>query len=84
MNLTKLLGKSVLVALLGMTGITAAAQKSTISPIPQMIEWGNEKAFDNSVTFKLKGAATADKDAVALLGKYTCDNGKGIKLVIGI
>lgn len=83
MNLTKLLGKSVLVALLGMTGITAAAQKSTISPIPQMIEWGNEKAFDNSVTFKLKGAATADKDAVALLGKYTCDNGKGIKLVIG-
>ena len=76
--------KNILYSLvLGAVPCAATAQEVTISPIPQFIEWRAEKAFDNNVTFKAKGAEKADADAVALLRKSFNIDGKGIKLVIG-
>ncbi|MBQ5818230.1 MAG: beta-N-acetylglucosaminidase domain-containing protein, partial [Bacteroidaceae bacterium] len=61
----------------------ADAQKVTVSPLPQEISWGSEKAFDKSVAFKVKGLKSADADAVALLQKNFNLDGKKIKLIIG-
>jgi hyaluronoglucosaminidase len=82
MKFIKLFGRTLLTALFGITATGATAQKAQISPIPQSIEWGSEKAFDNTVTFKIKGIKTADKDAIALLTKHL-KAGKEIKMTIG-
>ena len=82
MKFIKLFGRTLLTALFGITATGATAQKAQISPIPQSIEWGSEKAFDNTVTFKTKGIKTADKDAIALLTKHL-KAGKEIKMTIG-
>lgn len=60
---------------------TATGQIARISPVPQRIQWG-AKAFVRPSALNLKGASTADKDAVAaLLKQFTA--GKGVKLTIG-
>ena len=82
MKFIKLFGRTLLATLFGITATGATAQKAQISPIPQSIEWGSEKAFDNTVTFKIKGIKTADKDAIALLTKHL-KTGKEIKMTIG-
>ena len=49
--------------LLIMSFITAFAQRTTVSPLPQQITWG-EVAFSNDSEFYLVGADMADQDAV--------------------
>ena len=61
----------------------STAQRVTISPLPQEITWGATKAFNNNVSFKVKGIKTADTDALALLKKRFNLDGKKIKLTIG-
>ena len=58
-----------------------SAQIVDISPSPQKIEWGT-KAFDRPVSFNIKGAEAADKDAVEAL-RHTFSQGRGVKLTIG-
>ncbi len=61
---------------------SAPAQQITVSPLPQNISWG-EKAFDNTVTFRLTGAEDADADAVALL-QDKLNTGEGsVELIVG-
>ena len=62
---------------------TSIAQTVTISPQPQKINWGEAKAFDNNVSFKVKGLKTADTDATALLKKEINIDGKDVTLIIG-
>lgn len=69
--------------LLSVAALSAEAQKATVSPLPQSIEWGKKKAFSSTATFVLKGDQEADKDAVALLRGKVRVGGKGIKLIIG-
>lgn len=57
------------------------AQQVQISPVPQNIVWG-QKAFDKPAAVKLKGASTADADAVAAL-THAIPAGKGVKVTIG-
>ena len=61
---------------------TSIAQTVTVSPQPQKINWG-AKAFDNNVSFKVKGLKTADADATALLKKEINIDGKDVTLIIG-
>ncbi|MBQ2367370.1 MAG: hypothetical protein II296_03525, partial [Bacteroidaceae bacterium] len=76
--------KNTLFTIMALAASTAAdAQKVTVSPLPQEISWGSEKAFDKSVAFKVKGLKSADADAVALLQKNFNLDGKKIKLIIG-
>ena len=67
MNFIKSLKNTLCLTLLLSLGQAAAAQTVTISPLPQEINWGTSKAFDCNVAFKVKGAKTADADALALL-----------------
>ena len=60
------------------------AQKATVSPLPQQIEWG-EKAFDRSVPIQLVGADRMDADALQVLRESSlalCDEAT-VKLVVG-
>ena len=73
----------LLSALVALTTLGAVAQKTEIYPKPQQVQWGSEKAFDNTVAYTLVGAADADADAVALLQKnFKTENGT-ISLTIG-
>lgn len=58
------------------------AQQVTISPIPQNISWG-QKAFSNTTSFYLNGAAAADQDAVALLNSKLSIGTSGVEIVLG-
>lgn len=80
--ISRTLLKSALAAAI-ITGATTAAtaQQTAISPTPQRIAW-SQKAFDRPQHISLKGAETADTDAVAaLLSQFA--KGKGVKVVIG-
>lgn len=59
------------------------AQPVSISPIPQSVVWGKQKAFKNTASFEIKGEKTADTDAIALLKSKISTNKKGIQLIIG-
>ncbi len=59
-----------------------AAQRTTISPLPQEITWG-EKAFSNSTAFILVGADEADVDAVNLLRSKLNTTEGTVNIVIG-
>ena len=83
MNFIKSLKNTLCLTLLLSLGQAAAAQTVTISPLPQEINWGTSKAFDCNVAFKVKGAKTADADALALLKSRFSLDGKRIKLTIG-
>ncbi len=61
----------------------AAAQQTDIFPKPQQVKWGTEKAFDNTVAYTLVGAADADADAVALIGKHFATTNGAVSLTIG-
>jgi hyaluronoglucosaminidase len=63
-------------------GVHIYAQQAIISPVPQSIVWGL-KAFDNSVTYQLKGEASADVDAVALLTSSLKLAAAGVELIVG-
>ena len=58
-------------------------QASGIFPQPQQVQWGEGKAFDNTVAYTLVGAADADADAVALIGKYLKTENGTMQLIIG-
>lgn len=83
MDFTRIFKKTLCLALLLSIGQASTAQKITVSPLPQEITWGETKAFDSNVSFKVKGLKTADTDALALLQKKFNLDGKKIKLVIG-
>ena len=53
----------LLSALVALTTLGAVAQKTEIYPKPQQVQWGSEKAFDNTVAYTLVGDADADADA---------------------
>ena len=71
-------------ALLCGMSLPAAAQRVTVSPVPQAVTWG-EKAFDKPSSVKLNGSDRADADAVALLNRHfdTTGKGKAVKITIG-
>ena len=78
--------KKLLVALslvLMAINLTVLAQKTTISPLPQSVSWGDTKAFDNSSTFAIVGAETADSCAVELLRKNLSSDNGSINIIIG-
>ena len=83
MIVRRILKSTLCLLFMGSIAHTATAQEITVSPIPQQIEWGGEKAFDNNAAFKVKGAEKADADAMALLAKRCNLDGKEIKLLIG-
>ncbi|MBR2301451.1 MAG: beta-N-acetylglucosaminidase domain-containing protein, partial [Bacteroidaceae bacterium] len=60
-----------------------SAQKVEISPKPQIISWGSNKAFNNNVSYKLVGAETADADAVNLFKKNFTIADNGVEVIIG-
>ena len=61
----------------------AMAQSIRISPPPQEIQWSEEKAFDNNVSYTITGEADADTDAINLVkGKLAIEEG-GIQIIIG-
>lgn len=76
-----LLKSALAIALTGVSATAATAQQTAISPTPQSITWG-PKAFDRPQAISLRGADTADADAVAaLLGAFA--KGNGVKVTIG-
>ena len=75
--------KTLLSALLALATAGAVAQQTEIYPIPQQVAWGSGKAFDNTAAYTLVGAAEADADAVALLGKHFTTEGGTVTLTIG-
>ena len=75
--------KTFLSALLTLATVGAVAQQTDIFPKPQQVEWGSEKAFDNTVAYTLMGAAEADADAVALLAKHFATENGTVSLTIG-
>ena len=74
--------KRILTLCLSLAGLVAAAQTVTVSPLPQQISWG-AKAFDNTTTYTLTGAADADADAVALASEKLGMGAPGVELVMG-
>ena len=77
--------KSILLSLLlGLGAGKAAAQKITVSPIPQNIEWG-AKAFDGTATYKFTGSEEADADAVAALTAFRAPQtgSADVEIIIG-
>ena len=60
-----------------------SAQKVEVSPKPQIISWGSNKAFNNNVSYKLVGAETADADAVNLFKKNFTIADNGVEVIIG-
>ena len=67
----------------GLATAPAVAQQVTVSPLPQQIEWGTEKAFDNTTTYTLTGADDADSDAVSLLQSELNIGTEGVQIIIG-
>ncbi len=61
----------------------AVAQSVRISPIPQAIQWSEEKAFDNSAAYTIVGETDADSDAIRLLKENFTTEGGSIQLIIG-
>ena len=58
-------------------------QADGIFPKPQQVQWGADKAFDNTVAYTLVGATDADADAVALIHKYLKTENGTLQLIIG-
>ena len=73
------------IAFLAITAFTTelSAQTIDIYPKPQEITWGNEVAFNNSTSYTLTGADTADADAVNLFKKKFNTAEDGIEVIIG-
>ncbi len=69
--------------LFAMITSVAMAQQTEIFPKPQQVVWDTTKAFDNTTTYTLVGAETADADAVALLKRHFTTEGGTIQLIIG-
>lgn len=75
--------KTLFTTILSLATMGAVAQQTDIYPKPQEVTWGQGKAFDNTVTYTLTGAADADADAVALLTKHFTTQGGTVSLTIG-
>ena len=59
------------------------AQTADIYPVPQSIQWSEQVAFNNDVTYTITGADKADTDAVNLFKKnFSTDNGS-VEVFIG-
>lgn len=69
--------------LLAFQVLSAVAQSVRISPIPQSIKWGDEKAFDNNVAYTIVGETEADSDAIRLVKENFTTEGGNIQLIIG-
>ena len=61
----------------------SVAQSVRISPIPQAIQWSEEKAFDNNVAYTIVGETDADSDAIRLLKENFSTEGGSVQLIIG-
>lgn len=59
------------------------AQSIEIMPVPQQVTWGNEVAFENTVSYTLNGAEDADTDAVELFRRKLNTGDGGIEVIIG-
>lgn len=83
MNIKNLLKGTLCLLMAGAVCDALVAQVVVVSPIPQEIKWGGDKAFCNNASFKVQGLKDADADAVALLKKNLNISGKGVKLYVG-
>ena len=83
MNIKNLLKGTLCLLMAGAVCDALVAQEVVVSPIPQEIKWGGDKAFCNNASFKVQGLKDADADAVALLKKNLNISGKGVKLYVG-
>ncbi|MBR5334816.1 MAG: beta-N-acetylglucosaminidase domain-containing protein [Bacteroidaceae bacterium] len=83
MKLFKKLIGCALAALFTLSATETVAQKADISPLPRNIEWSDKVAFDNTVTYRLTGAESADKDAVRLFTERFSTGKKGVRVIIG-
>ena len=61
----------------------SVAQSVRISPVPQEVQWGDEKAFDNNVAYTIVGETEADSDAIRLVKENFTTEGGNIQLIIG-
>lgn len=61
----------------------SVAQSVRISPIPQAIQWSEEKAFDNNVAYTIVGETDADSDAIRLLKESFSTESGSVQLIIG-
>lgn len=79
--------KRLLILTVVLLAIASCTQKRStlpdISPKPQSIEWGTQKAFNKVTSFKLNGADNADTDAINLLKKHFDTNGGDVQITIG-
>ena len=61
----------------------ASAQVANIYPLPQEIEWTEEIAFTNDVTYSLTGEENADEDAINSFKKYFNTENGTVEVIIG-
>lgn len=79
----RLLQQLTLATSLLLTGfMPAEAQIAPLSPVPQIVQWG-DPAFANTTAFTLQGEATADADAVAALKNNLKITSSGMPILIG-
>jgi hyaluronoglucosaminidase len=79
----RLLQQLTLATSLLLTGfMPAEAQIAPLSPVPQIVQWG-DPAFANTTAFTLQGEATADANAVAALKNNLKITSSGMPILIG-
>lgn len=83
MKINKKIICSLFTALFVMFGASAIAQTVNISPKPQSVQWGTEKAFDNTVSYLLTGEEDADVDAINLFKKHFTTTEGNVNVIIG-
>ena len=82
-NKTHNMKKTATAIAAALVGLAAFAQKTTVSPLPQSIQWGAEAYDGATATYKITGADEADTYAVeAIEGKLQV-TGSGVEIVIG-
>ena len=70
--------------LCGMASYTATyAQEVDIYPVPQAVQWSEETAFGNDVTYTITGEADADIDAINAFKKHFKTENGTVELIIG-
>ena len=59
------------------------AQTIDIYPVPQSIQWSEQVAFSNGVSYTITGETTADADAVNLFKENFSTDGGAVEVIIG-
>lgn len=59
------------------------AQTTDIYPVPQSIQWSEQVAFSNDVSYTITGETTADADAVNLFKENFSTDGGAVEVIIG-